>query len=156
MRDISLWIEFLIYTSFALLAISYILFYSHLISVREKTKIDVNNIQNILTDIYVVISTYRNCGVCLTSIEEKLPDSAYLYLYNNSNEIYILYYSTYNYTPSTLYVNLNVTKLGSIYKYNFSKEVPTYLLSQKNLTITGNFCLTINISYGKVYLSTCK
>jgi len=156
MKGIDIWVEFLIYTSFALLALSYVLFYSNIISSRERTEIDVNNIQNILVDIYTSMNVYENCGICLTSISNRLPDNSYLYLFNNSNIIYILYYSTYNYTPSNLYVNLTTQKEGNYYEYNFSVNTPLYFLNQSNLTVFGDFCLSINVTSGNMFLSMCK
>jgi len=156
MKSISLWIEFLIYTSFALLALSYVLFYSNIVSSREKIKLDVNNIQNILVDIYTAINIYKNCGLCFSSVSGRLPDNSYLYLFNNSNLIYVIYYSSYNYTPTNLYVNLTIDKTGNLYRYNFSVITPKYFLNQSNLTIYGSFCLSINVTLGNIFLSMCK
>jgi len=156
MRSINLWIEFLIYTSFALLALSYVLFYSNIVSSREKTKLDINNIQNVLVDIYTLINVYKNCGLCFTSVSGRLPDSSYLYLFNNSNIIYVIYYSSYNYTPTNLYTNLTIDKVGNYYRYNFSVTTPKYFLNQSNLTIYRDFCLSINVTFGRIFLSTCR
>jgi len=156
MKGISLWIEFLIYTSFALLALSYVLFYSNIVSSREKTKLDINNIQNTLMDIYTLIGVYKNCGLCFTSVSGRLPDNSYLSLFNNSNIIYVIYYSSYNYTPPNLYVNLTTDKVGNYYRYNFSVITPKYFLNQSNLTIYKDFCLSINVTYGIIFLSMCR
>ncbi|RDD52393.1 hypothetical protein BA065_01915 [Nanoarchaeota archaeon NZ13-N] len=156
MRDVSLWVEFLIYTSFTLLAISYVLYYSNIISSRERIKIDVSNIQNTLVDIYVSMITYKNCRNCLTSVSGRLPDYASLYLFNNSDIIYIMYYASYNYTPSRVYTNLTVNKMGNMFEYNFSIKVPLYFLDYSNISFSNDFCLTINTSSGRIYLSKCK
>lgn len=155
-KNLSLWIEFLIYTSFSLLALSYVLYYVHLISEREKSKIDIEELINILNEFHGTLNIYKNCGICSFIFKKKLPERAELFLFNNSNFILATYFSKTEYLPN--YDGINITKYKGnnwIY-YNISKNTYSYYIKNlSSLKFSKEFCIKIKIFFDKILIEKC-
>lgn len=145
-RCLSLFIEFLIYTSFSLLALSYVLYYTHVISEREKTKLDIENLVNTLNEFHGILSVYKGCGICSFTFKKKLPSNAELFFINNSDYLYVKYFSKYYYIPDYKNINISINKLGSTFNYNISKNTYRYYLNNASeFRLKEYICVRINI-----------
>jgi len=156
MRGISLWIEFLIYTAFALSILSLVIYFVHLTIQNQQDELNLKYIVNLLTNLNYQIETIGSCYSCNYKTYYNLPSKTIIYIY--PGEIMSIYYSTVNYSLQVPpYINLNITKLSTYnYEYNFTiNAVPFNILNSSNLTITNNLCLLLNKNQSGLYISLC-
>jgi hypothetical protein len=156
MRGISLWIEFLIYTAFALSILSLVIYFVHLTIQNQQDELNLKYIVNLLTNLNYQIETIGSCYSCNYKAYDNLPSKTIIYIY--PGEIMCIYYSTVNYSLQVPpYINLNITKLSPYnYQYNFTiNTVPFNILNSSNLTITNNLCLLLNKNQSGLYISLC-
>ncbi|MFP3317338.1 MAG: hypothetical protein RXN79_02955 [Candidatus Nanopusillus sp.] len=156
MRGISLWIEFLIYTAFALSILSLVIYFVHLTIQNQQDELNLKYIVNLLTNLNYQIETIGSCYSCNYKAYENLPSKTIIYIY--PGEIICVYYSTVNYSLQVpTYINLNITELSQYnYEYNFTiNTIPFNLLNSSNLTIVSNLCLLLNKNQSGLYASLC-
>ena len=156
MRGISLWIEFLIYTTFALSVLSLVIYFVHLTIQNQQDELNLKYIVNLLTNLNYQIETIGSCYSCNYKTYYNLPSKTIIYIY--PGEIMSIYYSTVNYSLQVPpYINLNITQLSTYnYQYNFTiNAVPFNILNSSNLTITNNLCLLLNKNQSGLYISLC-
>jgi len=156
MRGISLWIEFLIYTAFALSILSLVIYFVHLTIQNQQDELNLKYIVNLLTNLNYQIETIGSCYSCNYKTYYNLPSKTIIYIY--PGEIMSIYYSTVNYSLQVPpYINLNITQLSTYnYQYNFTiNAVPFNILNSSNLTITNNLCLLLNKNQSGLYISLC-
>jgi len=156
MRGISLWIEFLIYTAFALSVLSLVIYFVHLTIQNQQDELNLKYIVNLLTNLNYQIETIGSCYSCNYKTYYNLPSKTIIYIY--PGEIMSIYYSTVNYSLQVPpYINLNITQLSTYnYQYNFTiNAVPFNILNSSNLTITNNLCLLLNKNQSGLYISLC-
>ena len=156
MRGISLWIEFLIYTAFALSILSLVIYFVHLTIQNQQDELNLKYIVNLLTNLNYQIETIGSCYSCNYKAYENLPSKTIIYIY--PGEIICVYYSTVNYSLQVpTYINLNITKLSQYnYEYNFTiNTIPFNLLNSSNQPIVSNLCLLLNKNQSGLYASLC-
>ena len=156
MKGISLWVEFLIYTSFAISVLSIVLYYVHVAIVNQQTKINLKYTVNLLTDLNYQINLIGSCYSCTYKFEEDIPNGLTVYVF--PGEIECLYYSPINYSidvPS--YINLNITQISNnIYLYNFTMNTIPFSITSNNYTFYGNnICLLLNKTTTGYYIYQC-
>ncbi|MFP3131878.1 MAG: hypothetical protein RXQ77_00855 [Candidatus Nanopusillus sp.] len=156
MRGISLWIEFLIYTAFALSILSLVIYFVHLTIQNQQDELNLKYIVNLLTNLNYQIETIGSCYSCNYKAYENLPSKTIIYIY--PGEIICVYYSTVNYSLQVpTYINLNITELSPYnYEYNFTiNTIPFNLLNSSNQPIVSNLCLLLNKNQSGLYASLC-
>lgn len=155
-KGLSILIEFLIYASFSLLALSYVLYYVYFISEREKSKLDIENLINILNELHGTLNIYKECGICSFVFKKNLPENAQIILVNNSKYINATYFSKTMYFPNynDITIIYNRTSLG-IY-YIISKTTYQYFITNyQNLTISKSLCLRVYINFSNILIEQC-
>lgn len=159
MKSVSVLVEYLIYISVSLFALSIILYYSYISSSNLQSKATSEEIINILNNLNNELSNLYYCYNCYTNFQSSLPSSAELFLYNNSNIISITYLSHLNCSvyikdiPQDIIINAN--NFSSEYICNISLITYKYLLDQENITETNGICININKTNGILILSNC-
>ncbi|MEM4460667.1 MAG: hypothetical protein QW038_01130 [Nanopusillaceae archaeon] len=155
-KNISLFIEFLIYTSFSLLALLYVLYYSYYTTEREKTKLEIENIINLLNDYHAILSIYKTCGICSFTFKKQLPQSSAIFFLNDSNLVYVTYLSKTLYNIENAQVNISIEKRDSLFYYNISKNTYNYfILNSSKLNFTENLCIKIKIIFNQIFIENC-
>jgi len=156
MKSISLWVEFLIYTAFAISILSFVIYFVHLTAQNKQDELNLKYIVNLLTNLNYQIETIGSCYSCNYKVFENLPPKTTIYIYQG--KIMCIYYSTANYSLQVPpYIDLNITKLSpNNYKYNFTiNTIPFNLLNGSNLTITNNLCLLLDKNQSGLYIGLC-
>ncbi|BFI73205.1 hypothetical protein YN1_1920 [Nanoarchaeota archaeon] len=156
MKGISLWVEFLIYTSFALAVLSILLYYVHITISNQQAQINLKYTVNLLTDLNYQIDLIGSCYSCTYKFQEDIPNGLTIYIF--PGEIESIYYSPINYSltlPS--YINLNITQLSyNYYLYNFTMNTIPFSITSNNYTIYGNsICLILNKTENGYYIYQC-
>ncbi|MEM0379293.1 MAG: hypothetical protein QXR54_00500 [Nanopusillaceae archaeon] len=155
-KSISLFIEFLIYVSFSLLALSYVLYYSYYVTEREKTKLEIENIISLLNEYHAILSIYRNCGICSFTFKKQLPLGSKIIFLNDSNIIYATYTSRTQYNTESAHINISIEKRGSLFYYNISKNTYNYIiLNNQELNFTRELCIKTNIIFNQIFIENC-
>jgi hypothetical protein len=156
MKGVSLWIEFLIYTAFALSILSLVIYFVHLTVQNQQDELNLKYIINLLTNLNYQIETIGSCYSCNYKAYYNLPPKTIIYIY--PGEIMCIYYSTVNYSLQVPpYINLNVTQLSAYnYQYNFTiNTIPFNILNSSNLMITNNLCLLLDKNQSGLYINLC-
>jgi len=103
MKGISLWIEFLIYTAFALSILSFVIYFVHLTIQNQQDELNLKYIVNLLTNLNYQIETIGSCYSCNYKAYDNLPfKNNHIYL-SGRNNVYILFYYKLFFTSSSIY-----------------------------------------------------
>ena len=156
MKGISLWVEFLIYTSFAIAVLSIVLYYVHIAIENQQAKINLKYTINLLTDLNYQINMIGSCYSCTYKFYENIPNGLTIYVF--PSEIECLYYSPINYSIEVpYYINLNVTQISyNLFLYNFTMYTIPFSITSNNYTFYGNdICLFLNKTNSGYYIYKC-
>ncbi|MGC9133119.1 MAG: hypothetical protein ACP5GJ_01805 [Nanopusillaceae archaeon] len=156
MKGISLWVEFLIYTSFAISVLSIVLYYVHLTILNQQAQINLKYTVNLLTDLNYQIDMIGSCYSCTYKFQQNIPNGLTVYIFNGTIES--LYISPINYSLSVpSYINLNITQLPSNnFLYNFTMNTIPFNIISNNYTFYGNdICLILNKTTSGFFVYKC-
>lgn len=155
-RALSLLIEFLIYSSFAILAISYVLYYVYFVLEKEKSKMDIENLINTLNEFHSILSIYKECGICSFTFKKEIPEGSKIILVNNSDYINATYFSKTRYIPNYSGVDFIVYQDSGLFHYNISKKTYRYLINETPiLNLYKNVCIKVNIFFNQILINSC-
>lgn len=151
MRNQSVYVEFLIYTSIAIALLSLVLYNVKIFSDTQSIKMSLNYMEKLSLNIYHYLSYTSDCYECENTYYGELPNMCYLTLTNNTIISTCVSTIFYNYTSNE--VNVNIEKIGSLYFYNLSLN---YYYFIANLTERGNeFCLVFLKNTSGLYVLGC-
>lgn len=150
MRNQTIWVDFLIYTSLALTLLSIVLFSVKNYSDFQQLKIKLNYMERSLISIYNYLSYVSDCYICSEKFTLDIPDNCYMIITNNTVTSICLSYKFYNFTSDRVYIN--ITKRDNIYYYNFTIYFYNFT---SNLTLTGRSCILFNKTGSSITLNKC-
>ncbi|BBL45785.1 hypothetical protein MJ1_0640 [Nanobdella aerobiophila] len=156
MKGVSLWVEFLIYTSFAIAILSFVLYYVHLSIANNQSEINLRYTVSLLSNLNYEIYQIGSCYSCTYEFQEQIPSNLIINIY--PGYINAIYYSNINYSiyvPS--YINLNVTNISiNDFLYNFSINTLPFNISGNEYSISGNnICLLLNKTVYGFFIDRC-
>jgi len=150
MRSVSIWVEFLMYISFILAAISITLYAASEHVEANKTKLIIEQIINTLLNLEYSIENVYSCYECIEKITIVLPKNSVIYFDNGM--IYALFYSRYLYNKTTELVNISIEEKNNLYLYNISVQTKPFV---GNFNGQGEICILMNKSINILNITRC-
>jgi len=150
MKAVSVWVGYLMYMLFAVTALSITLYAVNSYLTLSKLKITLSSLENAVLTINRSINDVKTCVACYRKIELKVPPDSVVYL--NNGTIYGLTISSAYYNYSSKFVDVNISKFGTLWRYNLS----TRNNFNGKVVIEGEGCIGIEKNSTGVYVEECK
>ena len=159
-RGLSVFVSYLMYITFAITVLSIVLFSANKYLDMLKTEFEVKRMIEIYSDVLDNINRVMSCYNCSFSIKYNLPSSSLIKVYNSNGNgiiefIYIGEYNvSYKLKDNPYYSDLNVEKIGNIYKYSMkiigNFNVPSKFESRNTLCL-----VLVKALNGEVSIKKC-